>query len=68
MTGGRDLAASERGMWCIAVLVIATALVLLRFISGAEWVAFVQVITLSLLAVKTVSGYAESRNAAQPAT
>lgn len=33
---------------------------------GAEWVAFVQAVTLSLLAAKTVTGYVESRNA-QPA-
>jgi hypothetical protein len=65
MSGGRDLLASERGMWCIALATIALALVLLEVLSGAEWVSFMQWVTITLVVSKTVTGVMTDR-AAQP--
>lgn len=67
MRGARDLVASERGWFCLAVLVLATVLVLVKAITGDNWVALTMSIVGFLVAGKTASGIAE-RRAGQPAT
>lgn len=61
MTGARDLVTSERGAWCIGVVLIALALVILGNLTGPEWVAFAGSVTAYLVASKTASGYIESK-------
>lgn len=61
MSGARDLLASERGTWCLALLAIATVFVVVSKLTGPEWAAFVASITVYLVAAKTVTGVTELR-------
>lgn len=65
MAGGHDLIASERGMWCICLAVVALILVLMKVLTGAEWVSFMQWVTITLVAAKTASGITRTRSQAE---
>lgn len=55
MIGMKDLLASERGVFCIAVLLIASVLVFLGKLDGASWLDFAKYLTTALVASKTVT-------------
>lgn len=56
MQGARDLIASERGWFVLAVLVAATVLVAVGKLTGADWKTLVMVLGGMLVASKTASG------------
>lgn len=63
MTGGvNDLLSSERGAWCIVLLIVATGLVLIGKITGEKWLEFVGHITGLLVASKTITTAVEARS------
>lgn len=64
MKGLLDLLESERGTWCLALLLIATVFVVVGRLTGPEWGAFVGSITAYLVAAKTVTGYVEAKKGA----
>lgn len=67
MTGGvKDLLASERGAWCLALALVALGLVLIKILTGSEWVTFMQWVTTILVASKTVSGVSRDRAVTAP--
>lgn len=53
--GLKDLADSERGVFSIALVICVTILAALKIITGAEWLAFVQWVSVALIAGKTVT-------------
>ncbi len=59
MQGARDLMSSERGVFCIVVLIAATVLVALDKLSGTAWASLVTVVAGILVASKTATGIAE---------
>ncbi len=60
MTGGaKDLLASERGVFCIVVLIAATILVALDKLTGTAWASLVTVVAGILVASKTATNIAE---------
>ena len=52
MQGARDLADSERGIFCLLLLVAATALAVLKIIMGADWLMFAKWLAVTLVASK----------------
>lgn len=60
MTGAIDLFNSERGVWCIAVLVMVTALLALGAITSDTWVDVVKLMTYVLVGSKTVTTAVDS--------
>lgn len=60
MQGVRDLMASERGWFCLALLVAATALAVLKIITGADWLTFAKYLAVTLVASKTATGVIET--------
>lgn len=61
MTQGlRDLAASERGVFCLGLLLAATILAALKVITGADWLTFAKFLALTLVASKTATGALET--------
>lgn len=55
MQGAKDLIASERGVFCILVLVCVTVLAALSVITGADWLDFTKWLTVTLVGSKTVT-------------
>ena len=55
MQGARDLIASERGWFVLAVLVAATVLVAIGKLTGADWKTLVLVLGGMLVASKTAT-------------
>ncbi len=56
MIGLRDLFASERGVFCLVLVVAATILTAMKIITGADWMTFAKWLALALVASKTVTG------------
>lgn len=56
MKGAKDLIESERGIFCILVLIAATILAIVKVITGEVWGALVKWIALSLVMSKTATG------------
>jgi len=66
MQGIKDLINSERSMFCLLVLAIATALTLAGKLTGTEWVSVVGTLITFLMAAKTVSHYIETKVSVAP--
>jgi hypothetical protein len=68
MQGARDLIASERGVFCIALLVAASVLAVAKVITGADWLTFAKWLAITLVTSKTATGVIEtlSNKAAVP--
>lgn len=60
MQGARDLLASERGCFCLALLVAATVLASLKIITGSDWLTFAKYLVLALVASKTTTNAIET--------
>lgn len=60
MKGATDLLASERGIFCLVVLMAVTVLAVLSRITGADWLDFVKWLTITLVASKTLTGAVET--------
>jgi hypothetical protein len=60
MQGAKDLIASERGWFVLAVLVVSTALVVVGKLTGTDWKAIVMVLGGLLVAGKTATGAIET--------
>jgi len=58
--GATDLFQSERGVWCIAVLVCATVLAVLRIIDAQAWMDFAKSLTYVIVGSKTVTTAVET--------
>lgn len=56
MQGAKDLLGSERGVFCLLVLIAATLLAILKIITGADWLTFSQAMMLALVGSKTMTG------------
>ena len=67
MQGARDLADSERGIFCLLLLVAATALAVLKIITGADWLMFAKWLAVTLVASKTATGAIETWTGKAPA-
>jgi hypothetical protein len=59
MGGTKDLLASERGVFCILILVAATVLAALKVITGADWLTLAKWLAVALVTSKTVTGAAD---------
>lgn len=55
MQGLKDLLESERGWFCLAVLLAATVLAAMKVITGADWVTLAKYLVVTLVASKTLS-------------
>jgi hypothetical protein len=66
MQGFKDLIASERGIFCIAALVFATALVVVGKLTGELWLDFVKWLVGALVASKTVTTAVETVTMRKP--
>lgn len=55
MQGAKDLIASERGFFCLLVLLSATVLAVVGAITGQSWLDFAKWLTLALVASKTAT-------------
>ena len=55
MRGAVDLLESERGIFCILLVLAVTLLAVLRVITGADWIDFAKWIAVTLVASKTVT-------------
>lgn len=60
MTGVTDLLKSERGVFCVFVVLVALVLTIIGKITGAEWLSFVKWIAIPLVISKTASGVTET--------
>lgn len=60
MQGARDLIASERGWFCLLLLVAATVLAVLKIITGGDWLTFAKYLVVTLVASKTATGAIET--------
>lgn len=60
MQGIHDLFDSERGVFCVLLVVIAAAFVIVGKMTVDQWINFVQVIGVALVGSKTVTGVAET--------
>jgi hypothetical protein len=65
MQGAIDLLESERGIFCIAILIAVTALAILKVITGAAWLDFAKWLTVTLVTCKTVSHAVETLHPAE---
>lgn len=63
MQGAKDLLQSERGVFCIGALLMATLLTFLKVIDGLMWLDFVKWLTTALVASKTVTSAVETYTA-----
>ncbi len=72
MQGAKDLLASERGVFCIFVTLIASVLVMLGKIDGAQWLDFMKYLSTALVASKAltnvVATYKRGPESIPPAT
>ena len=57
--GIKDLFASERGVFCILLLIAATFLAFFGKVTADEWLAFAKWLATVLVASKTVTGAVE---------
>lgn len=55
MKGFSDLVESERGVFCIMILIAVTLLAIVKVISGADWVNFTKWLTVTLVGSKTLT-------------
>lgn len=55
MQGAKDLIASERGFFCLAVLAAVTLLAALKVVTGADWMTMAKYLTISIVAAKTAT-------------
>jgi hypothetical protein len=55
MQGAKDLIESERGIYCVFVLLTATVLVVVGSITGQSWMDLAKWIGLTLVGSKTVT-------------
>lgn len=55
MTGLSDLAASERGVFSVGVLVLVTVLVVLGKLTGDQWIDLVKFVSGALIVSKGVT-------------
>lgn len=55
-----DLLNSERGVLCLTLVLAATALVILKLLTPAQWLTYTQWICVTLVASKTVTGAIET--------
>lgn len=60
MQGAKDLIASERGVFCVLILIAVTILAILKVVSGTDWLDFTKWLTVTLVASKTVTGAVET--------
>ena len=58
--GTVDLLNSERGAFCVAILVLGTVLVAMRILTGADWISLVKWIAITLVISKTATGALET--------
>lgn len=56
MSGFKDLLDSERGVFCMLVLIAATALCFAKIITGDSWMSFAKYLVVTLVASKTLTG------------
>ncbi len=63
MQGARDLLGSERGAFCVVLLLAATALVVLGKLDGSAWLEFMKYLAVTLVASKTVTSALETYSA-----
>lgn len=56
MIGVKDLLESERGVFCLLILIAATLLAILKVITGTEWLTFGQLLLVTLVGSKTLTG------------
>lgn len=66
MQGLKDLIASERGVFCVAALAFAFALVLVGRLTGDAWLEFTKYLVGALVASKTVTTAVETVALKQP--
>lgn len=67
--GIKDLFASERGVFCILLLVAATLLAFFGKVTADQWIDFTKWLVTILVASKTVTGVAQiMKPAQQPAS
>lgn len=63
--GIKDLFASERGVFCILLLVAATVLAVFGTVTSQQWLDFAKWLATVLVASKTVTGAVEMMKPAQ---
>lgn len=56
MQGLKDLFASERGVFCLVLVIAATVLAGMKIITGADWMTFAKWLALALVTSKTITG------------
>lgn len=66
MIGARDVSRSERGMFCMILIALATILVFFGKLDGAQWVSFCSSTMTALIASKTYSKYIQSKTGTPP--
>jgi hypothetical protein len=66
MQGAKDLIASERGIFCLLVLIAATMLAIIRIITGQSWLDFTKWLTITLVASKTATTAVDAVMAKKP--
>jgi hypothetical protein len=59
--GAKDLWASERGVFAIALVVLVTLLLAIGRVTAEQWISYTQWIAVALIAGKTVSHAVEAR-------
>ena len=55
MQGAKDLLDSERGIFCVLLLIAATVLVIVGSISGQSWLDFMKWVAVTLVISKTAT-------------
>lgn len=60
MQGGVDLLKSERGVFCIVLVIACTVLVALGKLTAENWIDFVKWIAITLVTSKTLTGAVET--------
>lgn len=56
MQGAVDLLNSERGVFGILMLIAVTLLAIVKVITGADWLTFAQLLLVTLVGSKTLTG------------
>lgn len=60
MQGAKDLVASERGWFCLALLLAATVLAVMKILTGADWISLAKWLGMTLVAGKSVTSAIET--------
>ncbi len=69
ITGAADLLESERGVACIALMLLVTVLVFFNKLTGEQWVACAQLVIGILVTSKTITSVAETvKGVTQPSS